>query len=143
MTRDRPIKRAIEIRAGRYLGNPLVRGMLRAGLTPPLMVLVETKGRRSGKTRRVPVAMSREGDALWLIAQHGRHAGWVRNLEADPHVRVRLGRHWQTGVASVVAEDDVKARARTFASSSAGRFIAAATFRALESNPMSVRIALD
>jgi deazaflavin-dependent oxidoreductase (nitroreductase family) len=106
------------------------------------MVLVETKGRRTGKTRQVPVAMSREDDALWLIAQHGRHAGWVRNLEADPHVRVRLGRTWRTGTASLVPEDDVRARARTFAASAMGRFIAAATFRALESNPMSVRILL-
>jgi hypothetical protein len=37
----------------------------------------------------------------------------------------------------------VKARIRTFSNSSVGRAVTAASFRALESQPVSVRIALE
>jgi deazaflavin-dependent oxidoreductase (nitroreductase family) len=136
-------RRRLEILAGRYMLNPLIRGMFRAGISPPKMVLVETVGRRTAKTRHTPLAYTREDRTLWLIAQHGRHAGWVRNLEANPRIRVRLGRRWHTGTAQLVPGDDVQARARTFAERPLGRAIAAATFRALETAPCTLRIDLD
>ncbi len=142
-TVDRPVKRRLEILAGRYTLNPLMRGMFKLGITPPGMALVETIGRRSGAARRTPIVCMRDGDCLWLIAQHGRHAGWVRNFEASPRVRVRLGRHWLTGTAELLPEDDVKARIRTFASSPIGRAVTSATFRVLESQPVTARIQLE
>lgn len=141
-TRDRPTKRRIEILFGRYTVNPLVRALFRVGVTPPGMALVETVGRRSGVLRHTPVICRRDGDELWLIAQHGAHAGWVRNFQEHPTVRVRLGRHWLSGTAALMPDDDVKARIRTFADDPVGRAITAASFRALESQPVSVRIAL-
>ena len=63
-----------------------------------------------------------------------QHAGWVRNFQASPRVRVRLGRRWRTGTAELLPDDDVKARIRTFSDSAVGRAITAATFRALESS---------
>jgi deazaflavin-dependent oxidoreductase (nitroreductase family) len=140
--KDRPIKRRWEILIGRYTANPLMRGLFKLGVTPPGMALVETIGRRTGAVRHTPVACALEGDTLWLIAQHGSHAGWVRNFQESPSVRVRLGRHWRTGTAELIPDDDVKARINSFASSAVGRAIAAATFRALESQPVSVRIKL-
>ncbi|HEX4484318.1 MAG TPA: nitroreductase/quinone reductase family protein [Solirubrobacteraceae bacterium] len=140
---DRPAKRRLEIFFGRYTVNPLVRAMFKLGVTPPGMALVETVGRRSGAIRRTPIICSRDGDALWLIAQHGRHAGWVRNFEASPSVRVRLGRRWLAGTAELLPDDDVKARIRTFASTAAGRMMTAAMFRALESQPVTARIQLQ
>ena len=141
---DRPVKRRFEILIGRYTVNPLMRGMFRLGITPPGLALVETIGRRTGALRRTPlIAYTPDGDTLWLIAQHGSHAGWVRNFEANPRVRVRLGRHWRSGTAELLPDDDVKARIRTFASSSFARAMNAATFRALESQPVTVRIQLE
>jgi deazaflavin-dependent oxidoreductase (nitroreductase family) len=141
---DRPVKRRFEILFGRYTVNPLMRGMIGLGITPPGTALVETIGRRTGVVRHTPVvAYTPDGETLWLIAQHGRHAGWVRNFEASPRVRVRLGREWRTGTAELVPDDDVKARIRTFNSSALGRAVTAATFRALESQPVTVRIALE
>jgi deazaflavin-dependent oxidoreductase (nitroreductase family) len=139
---DRPTKRRWEILIGRYTANPMMRAMFKLGITPPGMALVETVGRRSGALRHTPIVCSAEGDTLWLIAQHGRHAGWVRNFEAKPQVRVRLGRGWRTGTAELIAEDDVKARIATFSSTRVGRAITGATFRALESQPVTVRIRL-
>jgi deazaflavin-dependent oxidoreductase (nitroreductase family) len=140
---DRPRKRRVEILAGRYTVNPLVRGLFKLGITPPGMALVETVGRRTGAVRHTPVMCMREGDSLWLIAQHGKHAGWVRNFEANPRVRVRLGRRWLKGTAELLPDDDVKARISTFASSAVGRALTSATFRALESQPVSARIRLE
>jgi deazaflavin-dependent oxidoreductase (nitroreductase family) len=141
---DRPVKRRWEILIGRYTANPLMRGMFRLGITPPGMALVETIGRRTGTVRHTPiVAHTPDGETLWLIAQHGTHAGWVRNFQEHPQVRVRLGRQWRTGTAELVPDDDVKARIRTFSNSAVGRAITAASFRALESQPVSVRIALE
>lgn len=139
---DRPVKRRFEILIGRYTLNPLIRGMFRLGITPPGMALVETVGRRSGAVRHTPIVCSPDGDTLWLIAQHGRHAGWVLNFEAQPDVRVRLGRRWRAGTAELLPEDDVKARIRTFASRPTGRMLTGAMFRALESQPVTVRIQL-
>jgi deazaflavin-dependent oxidoreductase (nitroreductase family) len=140
---DRPIKRRWEILIGRYTLNPLIRGMFRAGVTPPGFALVETVGRKTGAIRHTPVNYTSDGDTLWLIAQHGAHAGWVRNFQASPSVRVRLGRRWRAGTAELLPDDDVKARIRTFASSPVGRALTAATFRALESQPVTVRIQLE
>jgi deazaflavin-dependent oxidoreductase (nitroreductase family) len=140
---DRPVKRRWEILIGRHTVNPLMRGMFKLGITPPGMALVETVGRRTGAIRHTPIVCSPDGDTLWLIAQHGRHAGWVRNFEAKPQVRVRLGRSWRTGTAELLPDDDVKARIATFSSSAVGRAITGATFRALESQPVTVRIQLE
>jgi deazaflavin-dependent oxidoreductase (nitroreductase family) len=141
---DRPVKRRFEILIGRYTANPVMRGLFKLGITPPGMALVETIGRRSGAIRHTPVAYTAgEQDTLWLIAQHGEHAGWVRNFQASPQVRVRFGRRWRTGTAELLPDDDVKARIRTFSDSAVGRAITAATFRALESQPVTVRIQLE
>jgi deazaflavin-dependent oxidoreductase (nitroreductase family) len=140
---DRPIKRRFEILFGRYTVNPLMRAMFAVGITPPGMALVETVGRRSGAIRHTPIICFPEGDALWLIAQHGRHAGWVRNFEARPQVRVRLGRHWREGTAELLPDDDVSARIDTFADTAIGKALTASMFRALESQPTTVRIVLS
>jgi deazaflavin-dependent oxidoreductase (nitroreductase family) len=120
----------------------MMRALFRVGITPPGLALVETKGRKTGAVRRTPVNCLADGKTLWLIAQHGRHAGWVLNFEAEPLVRVRRGRRWLTGRAELLPEDDVKARTATFAKSAAGKFATAAMFRALESQPATVRIEL-
>jgi deazaflavin-dependent oxidoreductase (nitroreductase family) len=139
---DRPVKRRVEIVLGRYTLNPMMRGLFRVGITPPGMALVETKGRRTGAVRHTPIFCTADGDTLWLIAQHGRHAGWVQNFEDNPQIRVRRGRHWQAGTAELLPNDDVKARIATFSSSPVGRLVTGATFRALESQPITVRIQL-
>ena len=79
--------------------NPLARPL--AGLVP-WWVLLETVGRRSGVVRRTPLAAGpRDGREMLVIAVHGRHSGWVRNIEADPQVRLRHRRQWRTAEASV------------------------------------------
>ena len=79
--------------------NPLNRPL--AGYAP-WWVLLETRGRRSGRPRTFPLARGpMEGDAVWLCSVHGRHANWVRNLEASPQVRIKLSGRWHAARASV------------------------------------------
>lgn len=76
----------------KYLLNPPVRALFALGLVPPTHVLLETTGRKSGRPRQNPVGNGLDGDTLWIVAEHGHRANYVRNLEADPHVRVKIGR---------------------------------------------------
>ena len=82
--------------------NRLVKAAVRLGLPTPTVVILETTGRRSGEPRRVPVTKALDGDTLWIVTEHGRRSGYVRNIEADPNVRVRVGRRWRSGRAKVL-----------------------------------------
>jgi deazaflavin-dependent oxidoreductase (nitroreductase family) len=83
--------------------NPPSRAL--AGIAPWWVVL-ETTGRRSGKPRQVPLARGPvDGAVTWMIAVHGEHSAYARNIAADPRVRLRLRGHWRTGTASVEPMD--------------------------------------
>ena len=93
----------------RYVLNPPMKAAVWLGLVPGHMI-VETIGRVSGKRRRTVVGCQRDGAALWVVAEQGRRAGYVRNLEANPEVRVRLDRRWHGATARVDDADDPLAR---------------------------------
>lgn len=79
--------------------NPI--GKRLAGL-PPWWLVLETKGRVSGQPRRTPLALGPKAadGSLLLIAVHGLHSDWVRNLEAHPSIRYKhLGR-WHGALAA-------------------------------------------
>ncbi|MHA4853324.1 nitroreductase family deazaflavin-dependent oxidoreductase [Rhodococcus sp. MSC1_016] len=130
----------IERLIGRYVANPTVHGLNRIGIGTTLATELETIGRKTGRLRRVPVAAAFDATGAWLISQHGTRSGWTANITADPQVRIREGERWRTGTAQLEPDDDVDARARTFASHPAFATLTAATFRALQSAPISVRI---
>ena len=125
---------------GRYLANPAVALLGRLGVRTTFATELETVGRKSGRARRVPVSANFDAMGAWVISQHGRRSGWALNVTDDPHVRVRQGNQWRSGTARFVPADDPTARARTFATSPLLAPIVAATFRALQSDPISVRI---
>jgi deazaflavin-dependent oxidoreductase (nitroreductase family) len=131
-------KRRISTFASAKLLNPLVRAAARAGLPLPTVVLLETTGRRSGQPRRVPVGKALEGDTLWVVAEHGRRSGYVRNIEADPRVRVRVGRRWRTGTAHVLTGDDWRERQRRMPNR-----LNSAVVRAVGTEHVTVRVDLD
>ncbi|WP_433759034.1 nitroreductase family deazaflavin-dependent oxidoreductase [Nocardia sp. CA-135398] len=125
---------------GRYLANPAVGLLDRIGVRSSMLAELETIGAKSGQPRRVPVTVSIDDEGAWLISQHGHRAGWARNIAANPQVRLRQGKRWYTGTAAFVPDDDVVARARSFAKGSAAESATAWTIKALESDPISVRI---
>ncbi|MEU7140311.1 nitroreductase family deazaflavin-dependent oxidoreductase [Nocardia sp. NPDC046473] len=125
---------------GRYLANPAVGLLDRIGIRSALLAELETTGAKTGQPRRVPVTVSVDDQGAWLISQHGRRSGWARNIVADPKVRLRQGKRWFTGTAAFVPEDDVVARARSFAKGRVPESAAEWTMKALESDSISVRI---
>ncbi|WP_338767200.1 nitroreductase family deazaflavin-dependent oxidoreductase [Nocardia vulneris] len=125
---------------GRYFANPAVGLLDRVGIRSALLAELETIGAKTGQPRRVPVTVSIDPDGAWLISQHGRRSGWARNIVADPKVRLRQGKRWYTGTAAFVPDDDVVARARSFATGHIPESAAEWTMKALESDPISVRI---
>lgn len=133
-----PGKRRLTTALGNRLVNPLVRGAVVAGVSPPTYAVLETVGRRSGEPRRTPVGNGLDGDVFWIVAEHGRQAGYVRNVDADPRVRVHVGGRWRSGTARALPDDDPRERQRTI-----GRRFNAAVVRAMGTELLSVRIDLD
>jgi deazaflavin-dependent oxidoreductase (nitroreductase family) len=101
------------VKLQRYVLNPPMKAAVWWGLVPGHMI-VETTGRVSGKKRRTVVGCQRDGETVWVVAEQGRHAGYVRNLEANPAVRVRLGRRWRAATAHIADGDDPLARLQQF-----------------------------
>src|SRR5690606_38813255 len=93
-----------------HVVNPVMRPLIRRGFFPSVWTLLETTGRRSGEPRTTPVGYAREGDTVWVVAERGRASAYVKNLLADPQVRVLLDRRWRTGRATPVDDDDALAR---------------------------------
>jgi deazaflavin-dependent oxidoreductase (nitroreductase family) len=91
--------------------NPLVRPLIERGLAPT-HALLETTGRKSGLPRRVPVGNGLRGDQFWIVTEHGYAADYVKNIQHDARVRVKVGRRWREGTAHVLPDDDVAARLR-------------------------------
>jgi deazaflavin-dependent oxidoreductase (nitroreductase family) len=131
-------KRRLTSAFARYAFNPLVKAAIRAGVASRGWAILETTGRESGKPRRNPVGNGLDGDTFWIVAEHGRRAGYVRNIEANPRVRVKVGGRWRSGVAQVMPEDDPLARQRRI-----GRRLNAAFVRAMATDLLTVRIDLD
>lgn len=97
----------------RYVLNPPVKLATFLGLVPGYAI-IETVGRSTGRRRRTVVGVHQEDGTLWIVAEQGRWAGYVRNLEAQPRVRVRLRGRWRQGMAQVVEDDEPRARLRSF-----------------------------
>ncbi len=53
---------------------------------------VTTTGRRSGKPHTIENWFAVEDESVYLLSGSGDHADWVRNLIAEPRVRLRLPR---------------------------------------------------
>ena len=85
--------------------NPVIRPLVGRGALGPGWALLETRGRTTGRPRVVPVGNGLRGDTFWIVTEHGRHADYVRNIEADPRVRVKVGGRWRTGTAHISDED--------------------------------------
>ena len=118
--------------------NPPVRALAARGLAPGV-ALLETIGRKSGEPRRTPVShgLERGTDTFWIVAEMGRKAAYVRNIEANPRVRIRLRRGWRAGTAHLLADADAQTALRSLSR------LNAAGIRAMGTSPLVIRVDLD
>lgn len=127
--------------------NPLVMLAHDLGFPPPGDALLETTGRRTGMPRPTPVCDGLDGDVFWLVAQRGRRAGWVRNIQASPRVRVKVrggsGVVWRAGTARIIDDDDPRERWRLIGLRNLACRLCVGASAAMATDPLTVRIDLD
>jgi deazaflavin-dependent oxidoreductase (nitroreductase family) len=109
---DPGTKRAVARFLTNRLVNPILRPLLAHGLWPRTQALLETRGRKSGVPRRTPIGNGLRDDRFWIVTEHGYGADYVKNIQADPRVRVKVGPTWQAGTAHILPDDDPKERLR-------------------------------
>ena len=136
--RIRAAKRRLVKPLTNRLVNPLVRPLVERGMLGAGWALLETRGRRSGRRRVVPVGNGLRGGVFWIVTEHGYHADYVRNIMVDPRVRVRVGGHWRSGRAHLLPDDDPYARLRALR-----RPVNDAMLLAVGTEQLVVRIDLD
>ena len=136
-------KRRLASGTAKYVVNPVVRGLFRLGLPAPGTAILETTGRKSGRPRRNPVTNGLDDGVFWIVAEHGRRASYVRNIEANPHVRLRVGRRWLGGTARPVPDDDPRERLRSIASTRPITRLSTATVRLMQTDLLTIRVDLD
>jgi deazaflavin-dependent oxidoreductase (nitroreductase family) len=92
--------------------NPIVRRLVEWGVFPRTHALLETTGRNSGEPRRTPVGNGLRGDEFWIVTEHGWAADYVKNIQRNPQVRVKVGREWHPGTARILPDEDPRERLR-------------------------------
>lgn len=73
---------------------------------------LQTTGRVSGRPRTIEIWFATDGTRLYLLAGGRERAHWVRNLRADPSVRVRLGGRTLDGQARTIEGESAEPTAR-------------------------------
>lgn len=131
-------KRRFTTALGKYLVNPIVKTAVSLRIAPPTYAILETTGRKSGLPRQTPVGNGLDGDTFWLVAEHGRQAHYVRNIVADPRVRVKVRGAWRTGTAHPLPDDDPRERLRKIGLRANG-----AVVQLMGTDLLTVRIDLD
>jgi deazaflavin-dependent oxidoreductase (nitroreductase family) len=132
--RKRRLVTALQVR----VLNPPIRALAARGLMPGV-ALLETTGRKSGELRRTPVSngFDPKTNTFWIVAEMGHKAAYVRNIEAEPEVRVRVRGRWRNGVAHVLDGDDPHVRLRSISR------LNASGVRALGTDLLVLRVDLE
>lgn len=130
MANRRDIQHAVVTEFQRRVGNPIL-GRL------PIQTLLETTGRVSGQPRITPIGGRRTGNSFWLVSEFGTRSQYVRNIEADNRVRLRLRGRWLTGTAHLMPDDDPIARLRSLPRANS------TTVRIVGTDLLTIRIDLD
>ena len=86
--------------------NQVVEPLVRAGLGAPMLfpagaIVIETRGRKSGRRSNVPLMAALVGD-LVVVSTVRRRSNWLKNLSAHPEVRYWLGGREREGIAFAI-----------------------------------------
>ena len=87
----RPV-REYHMSGGDRVGNAIFAVLARAGIGPAH--LLTTRGRKTGRSRTIPVILVQQDKQRWLVAPYGA-VSWVLNARAASRVALRRGRDRQ------------------------------------------------
>jgi deazaflavin-dependent oxidoreductase (nitroreductase family) len=127
---DNALKRRIVHTVQRLAVNPIGRNV-------PVTTLIETTGRKSGLPRRTAVGGRVIDNQFWLVSEHGEHSDYVKNIKANPAVRVRIHGQWRSGTAHLLPDDDPVARLGGLPK------LNSAVVRLMGSDLLTIRVDLD
>lgn len=88
------LRSAAGVRALSVLQRPFF-----ALVPPPGFGVLTTTGRKTGKIRSTPVRAIRRGNKAYLVAIGGGRNAWLKNIRANPSVRLRVRGGTFSGVA--------------------------------------------
>ena len=123
------LKLEVVHRVQRLVVNPIGRQL-------PVTML-ETTGRKSGQPRRTAVGGKVLDNQFWMVSEHGDHSDYVRNIKADPAVRLRINGQWRNGTAQLLPDDDSIQRLRSLPRLNSG------VVRAMGTDLLTIRVDLD
>lgn len=98
---------------------PYPQGLLRVLLRAPLLayrlglgdllnaihlMVLTTRGRKSGEPRHIPIEYRRHGSKIYLISGWGDRPNWYQNLMIDPLATVQLGGQRYSALADPVTD---------------------------------------
>ena len=73
----------------------------------PGWAVIETTGRKTGLLHQTPVGgRVRDGRSFWLICGERHEAQYVKNVEINPRVRVKVRGRWHPGTAHLLENED-------------------------------------
>jgi len=82
----------VVFRALNAVVEPAVRkGLASSRWTPSTLIVLETVGHKTGKTRRTPLLANRLGKHLLVSTFRGDRSFWVKNLEQSPDTSYYIG----------------------------------------------------
>lgn len=123
------LKRQVVHRVQRLVINPVGRQLP--------VTMIKTTGRKSGLPRRTAVGGRVVDNQFWMVSEHGDHSDYVRNIKANPSVRVRVGGRWRNGTAHLLPDDDALARLGQLPK------LNSAVVRMMGSDLLTIRVDLD
>jgi deazaflavin-dependent oxidoreductase (nitroreductase family) len=102
-----------------------------------------TIGRTSGHRRVVEIWFATDGRVIYFLAggRHGAH--WVRNIQADDRVQIRLGGTTLGGRGRIVVDPDEELRARQLVAGKYQRWTPGAAFSGWAAESLPVAVELD
>lgn len=91
--------------------NSLVEPAVRAGcgspgIAPTGLIVLETKGRRTGIPHRTPILATLIGDHLLIATVRGKRSQWIKNVRLAPDVRYWLRGRVREARALVFTPDE-------------------------------------
>jgi deazaflavin-dependent oxidoreductase (nitroreductase family) len=99
-------RRGVEVEFFRFL-NRWLEPQIRAGLGSPRLapgglIVLETRGRKTGRLARIPLVATRIQGAVLVGTFRGARSQWPKNLAAHPEVRFWMGGRARPALATLI-----------------------------------------
>lgn len=106
---------------------------------------LETIGRRTGQPRLIEIwfAADPARDRIYILAGGRDSSHWVRNVQANPAVRVRIGGQWFSGTAAAIEGQADELQARHLVGAKYGYWRAGTELRGWARDSLPVAVDLE